>query len=158
MRTRQSTDSWAAVARLSVALSDVGRTFGLDGRIYAMGGYNHTLSLTNLVTAYTPSAASVSSTVSIAWPLSLVVHPIAATAGQAFINVSVATFTYGDQAAPPVDFTAKIIWGDGYESVLDVDQILEAADQRSVAGNPALHHLADKIFREIDGEAKRADL
>jgi hypothetical protein len=62
------------------------------------------------------STASVSSTVTVAWQMSLAAHPIAAAAGAAFVDIAVASFTDADPAAAPAQFTAKIIWGDGYES------------------------------------------
>src|SRR5262249_45073050 len=40
-------------------------------------------------------------------------QPIAAVAGQALTNVTVATFTDSDTNAKPADFTATINWGDG---------------------------------------------
>jgi hypothetical protein len=45
--------------------------------------------------------------------LSLMAQPIAAVAGQAFINVVLATFTDAAANAGPTDFVAAIAWGDG---------------------------------------------
>jgi hypothetical protein len=46
-------------------------------------------------------------------PLNLVAQPVAAVAGQAFVNVVLATFTGTDTNASPSDFAAAITWGDG---------------------------------------------
>jgi hypothetical protein len=46
-------------------------------------------------------------------PQNLVARPVAAVAGQAFTNVTMATFTDSDPNASPADFTASITWGDG---------------------------------------------
>jgi hypothetical protein len=43
-------------------------------------------------------------------------QPVAAVAGQAFTNQTVATFTDSDPNATPADFTANIDWGDGSTS------------------------------------------
>jgi hypothetical protein len=45
--------------------------------------------------------------------LNLVAQPVAAVAGQAFVNVVLATFTGTNANASPSDFAAAIIWGDG---------------------------------------------
>ncbi len=49
-------------------------------------------------------------------PQNLVVQAITATAGQAFSNQSVGTFTDSDPNAKPSDFAATIGWGDGSTS------------------------------------------
>jgi hypothetical protein len=46
-------------------------------------------------------------------PQNLVAQPVAAVAGQAFTNVTLATFTDSNTNASPNDFTAAIDWGDG---------------------------------------------
>jgi hypothetical protein len=68
--------------------------------------------------AVTASAAGASTTAEFALTntadlLNLVVQPVAAVAGQAFINVVLATFTDAVPGARPSDFRAGITWGDG---------------------------------------------
>jgi|GEM_PF-1164314 len=46
-------------------------------------------------------------------PQNLVTQPVAAVAGQAFTNVTVATFADSVLGVNPADFTAAITWGDG---------------------------------------------
>jgi hypothetical protein len=46
-------------------------------------------------------------------PQNLVAQLVAAVAGQAFTNVTLASFTDSDPNASPSDFTAAIDWGDG---------------------------------------------
>ena len=46
-------------------------------------------------------------------PQNLAAQPVAAVAGQSFINVVIATFTDADPSASPSDFGAAIDWGDG---------------------------------------------
>jgi parallel beta-helix repeat protein len=46
-------------------------------------------------------------------PPNVVAQPVAAVAGQAFINVVLATFTDSEPNASPSDFVAAIAWGDG---------------------------------------------
>lgn len=46
-------------------------------------------------------------------PRNLVAQPVAAVVGEAFTNVTIATFTDSDSNASPNDFAAAIDWGDG---------------------------------------------
>src|SRR5262249_33022065 len=61
----------------------------------------------------TASAAGVTTPVSFALtnsPLNMVVQPVAAVAGKAFINVVLATFTDSVPGATPSDFGAAVAW------------------------------------------------
>jgi hypothetical protein len=46
-------------------------------------------------------------------PQNLVTKPVAASAGQTFMNVTLAAFADSDPGVSPSDFTAAVDWGDG---------------------------------------------
>jgi hypothetical protein len=91
-------------------------TFDVTGsHTYATAG-SYTIGIQVTACGGSPATATGTATVSSAGPQHLVAQPVAAVAGQAFTNQTVATFTDSDPNANPADLAATINWGDGNTS------------------------------------------
>jgi hypothetical protein len=98
-----------ASATLSAATATIAH--GQAGVTATAGGIAGSFTVAALAAGETtPAGFALTNT---AATLSLAAQPVAAVAGQAFINVVLATFTDSDPNAGPSDFVAAITWGDG---------------------------------------------
>jgi hypothetical protein len=104
----------APAAGASAALNGSPAVTGADGRAVVTATANATLgSYTVMARAAGASTTAEFALTNTTGLQNLVVQPVAALAGQAFINVVLATFTDSVPGASPSDFRAGITWGDG---------------------------------------------